>query len=545
MAMCLPLACQCRLRLVTYLAELIGGFAMGSWGMAADAIRFSDITDAAGLRAPLAGIMGHGGAWGDIDGDGLIDLFVGGFADRPNAEYAPAAGAVTNKVFRNSGDEKFAAVDQPEVSTFARTSGAIFADLDNNGTPELYVANNAKQKAARSEEPQHTAQVRHSQLFRNDGGKFVDISAESGACPETLFTARNVAVLDYDNDGLLDLFLIEDKFTREPRSVLLRNLGGLKFKDVTAEARLPLDIFGLGLGVADLNGDNRPDFFVSHGNRLFLSQPGNSYREAVELNQVFKHEPLDGEDWPCGVAFGDLNRDGLMDLVVSAHSIRARNRVFLNHGIEDGLPQFHEITKEAGLADVVPVRCPHVEIQDFDNDGWPDIYLSAAWLDERGVTPLIYRHDGLRDRLPHFTPPRVIAPPMVYYPAGPSGDFNRDGRLDLFLINWFSGNHSRLLRNDSPSRNWIQVCVKGRTTNRMGIGARVRIFSSSHGGEAKYLLGLQEVGTGYGYASGQPAICHFGLGEAAEIDLEVQLPTGTFVKKLGVKAGQLITIEEP
>jgi hypothetical protein len=56
--------------------------------------------------------MGHGGAWGDIDGDGLIDLFVGGFADRPNAEYAPAAGAMTNKVFRNSGDEKFAAVDQ-------------------------------------------------------------------------------------------------------------------------------------------------------------------------------------------------------------------------------------------------------------------------------------------------------------------------------------------------------------------------------------------------------------------------------------------------
>ena len=98
------------------------------------------------------------------------------------------------------------------------------------------------------------------------------------------------------------------------------------------------------------------------------------------------------------------------------------------------------------LADVVPVRCPHVEIQDFDNDGWPDIYVSAAWLDDGKVTPLIYHHDGVRDGVPRFSPPRPIAMPMVYYPAGPSGDFDGDGRLDLFLINWFAGNHSRLLR---------------------------------------------------------------------------------------------------
>lgn len=509
------------------------------------AIRFADVTEAAGLVAPLAGLMGHGGAWGDFDGDGRIDLFVGGFCDRPNAEYAPAAGPVANHLFRNAGDGHFTSVKAEGIATYARTSGAVFADLDNNGTLELYVSNNAKQKAGKGGEPQQSAQVQHSQIFRNDGGKLIDVTAESGACPETLFTSRNVGVLDYDGDGLLDLLIIEDKFTRGPHSVLLKNLGGLKFKDVTAEAGLPADLFGLGVGVADLNEDGLPDFFVGHSNRLFLSQPGHKYREAVELAPVFKHEAFDSEDWPCGIAFGDLNRDGRLDLVVSAHSVKARNRVFLNEGVKNGLPQFREVTREAGLVEIVPVRCPHVEIQDFDNDGWPDIYVSAAWVDDGGVTPLIYHADGLRDGVPHFTPPRTIAMPMVYYPTGPTGDYDHDGRLDLFFVNWFAGNHSRLLHNESAAQAWLDVRVKGRTFNAMGLGSRVSVFAAGHSGEAGQLLGCQEIQTGFGYAGGHPAISHFGLGGVETVDLEVRLPNGKVLKKPGVKSGQLLTLEEP
>lgn len=509
-------------------------------------ISFTDITEAAELREPLAGLMGHGGAWGDFDGDGRIDLFVGGFADRPDKEYAPAAGPVPNRLFRNLGDGKFELVPQSVVETFARTSGAIFADLDNSGTLELYVANNTKQSAGRTDaELQAGAKTRRSQLFENRGGTLVEISKESGACPESLLTARNIGVFDYDGDGLLDLFIVEDKFTRSPRSVLLRNVGGLKFQDVTREAGLPEDVYGLGLGVADLNEDGRPDFFVGHCNRLFLSQSGNRYREAVELASVFRHEPFDGEDWPCGVAFGDLNRDGRPDLLVSAHASRARNRLFLNDGLKEGIPQFREITREAGLGDIIPAKCPHVEIQDFDNDGWPDIYLSAAWLEEGRVTPLVYRHKGLRDGLPHFSPPRPISAPMVYYPAGPSGDFDQDGRLDLFLINWFAGNHSRLLRNESAPRDWLDVRVTGSKVNRMGIGAQVRVYRAGKMGQASELLGMQEIGTGYGYASGQPSVCHFGLGNEKTVDVEAHLPNGAVIKRAGVTADQLLTLQEP
>jgi hypothetical protein len=495
-------------------------------------IVFTDVTEAAGLVEPLAGLMGHGGAWGDVDGDGRLDLFVGGFCDRPNAEYAPAAGPVSSRLLRNRGDGTFERLSQPGVEFFARTSGAVFADLDNNGTLELYVANNAKAGGGKS------AKTHPSVLFRNDRGTLVDISSESGACPEALLTARNIGVFDYDGDGLLDLLVIEDKFTRKPRTLLLRNKGNLKFEIANAAAGLPDDLFGLGLAVADLNGDGKPDFFVGHSNRLFLSGPDGKYREASELKGLFAWQPFNGEDWPCGAAFMDLNRDGRLDLVITAHHERARIRLLLGGEVKDGVPQFRDVTKESGLPDIIPTKTPHVEFQDFDNDGWPDLYVSAAWVENGKVTPLIFRHAGLKDGIPQFEPNRPIQGPMVYFPAGPSGDYDNDGRLDLFLVNWFAGRRSTLLHNESPKRHWLDVQVVGRTMNRMGIGAQVRV---SAGGK---LIGFQEISTGYGYASGQRAYAHFGLGDEKSVSVEVRLPNGRKVVK-DIDADRLLTVEEP
>ena len=202
------------------------------------------------------------------------------------------------------------------------------------------------------------------------------------------------------------------------------------------------------------------------------------------------------------------------------------------------------MTVEVGLGDPVPVRCPHVEVQDFDNDGWPDIYLSAAWLEDGKVTPLVYRNTGVDGGLPRFVAPRPVKTANAYFPAGPSADYDGDGRVDLFLVNWFGGNHSRLLRNVSPERNWLSVRVAGRTMNRMGVGAKVAVYSVGSVGKDEGLLGYQEIGIGYGYASGQMPVAHFGLGDTATVDVRVTLPNGQTIDRPNQRAKQVVVVDE-
>jgi hypothetical protein len=507
---------------------------------AAERIRLEDITKSAGLVQPLLGIMGHGGAWGDFDGDGHIDLYVGGFADRPDADYAPAKGPVANVLLRNLGNGKFTRVKNSPASHFARTSGAVFVDLDNDGDLELYVANNARPgRVGKTTGPQRAARLAFSRLYRNDGGKLVDISDASGACPKTLETGRNIGVLDFDLDGRLDLLLIEDGFTSGPSSRLFRNLGKLRFKDVTAKAGLPKDLFGLGCAIADVNGDGRPDFFVAHSNRFFLSSANGKYRESAALNKTFAWKPLHNEDWPCGVAFGDLNNDGRLDLVLGIHCETSRNRVYLNEGVVKGVPRFRDVTAASGMPARLPQKAPHVEIQDFDNDGRPDIFFSNGRLADGRVTPLICRNTGSKNKIPQFAlnlPPDKV---NFYFAASPTGDFDNDGRLDLILINWFRGNHTRLLRNVSAKKNWLQIRVRGKRMNRMGIGAKITVRSST--GARR---GFQEIATGYGYASGQPALAHFGLGDEQRVRVEVRFPDGKKIQLQNVAANQRLLIKE-
>jgi hypothetical protein len=209
------------------------------------------------------------------------------------------------------------------------------------------------------------------------------------------------------------------------------------------------------------------------------------------------------------------------------------------------VPQFRDVTSEVGLPESVPQKCPHVEIQDFDNDGWPDLYFSAGWRDGDGtVTPLIFRHQGLENGVPRFEAPRDMEPPMVYYASAPSCDYDGDGRLDLFLVNWFAGDHCHLLHNETPSGHWLDVTVRGHTFNRMGIGSRVQVYESGRAGDPDGLLGVQEINVGTGYASGHVAVTHFGLGDAETVDVVVRFPTGETRLVDDIAVDQRLTVPE-
>jgi hypothetical protein len=530
---------------------------------------FRDVGDQAGLFPHVAGIKGHGAAWGDVDGDGWIDLYVATF-------YSPST--KRNLLFRNHKG-KFHLDDQEAPRLAQRATGVIFADLNNDGNLDLYVA--SMPKAAKPGQDKGLALAGCS-LFRNDGGgKLTNVSEGNGACPPA-FGGRSATVLDFDGDGLLDLLVGEDPIpgyngSKTKSSRLFRNRGGLQFEDVSRAVGLPPDIPGLGVAVGDVNNDGWPDFFLAAnrgGNVLFLNDRGGKFREAPGSRQLFAWPDAKGDDTPCGVCIADINRDGLLDIIIGHHYQRpwlqpVPIRVYVNRGIKDGVPIFEDVTALVGII-ALPMKPPHVEIQDFDNDGWPDLVTSIVRFKDGQPYPVIFKHLGVqKDGLPCFreytsgindfpTPEdkaikktgvffdKVIKEKKILYTApGPSGDFDNDGRLDLFLANWWEESRSLLLRNETPGGNWLQVQVEGgQGVNRMGIGSRVNVYPAGKLGDAKALLGCREIATGYGYASGQPALAHFGLGKTERVDIEVISPHGKgTLSRRGVQANQRVSVK--
>lgn len=528
---------------------------------------FRDVTREAGLIEPLKGMMGHGAAWGDVDGDGQIDLFVGTFADRPAKAYEEggAKGPVPNALLLGRKG-KFEASKEESIAKFGRVSGVALADLDNDGLPDLYVTNNGgkgKEKATPA----------GNLLYHNRGkGKFDLVTDKAGAALNTPEIARSVAVLDFDGDGLLDLFVLATKGD----SILFRNVGGMKFERSKA---LPDGIVGLGVAVGDLTGDGWPSLFVGGPNRLFVAQGDGKFREAKELKLDWGFRAED--DAPsCGVAFGDFDRNGKLDLLIGSHTKQpcakpVPIRLFRNLGCTKDKAAFEEVTEKVGLGKI-PMRSPHVEMRDFDNDGWPDLYASIVVHKDGKHYPAVWKNQGVKKEgeLPRFVETAFVHRPdfptkedyspkmktaefydalikngrVTYYAPGPSGDYDNDGRLDLFLPNWWPTRPSLLLRNETPSGNYLAVEVVGKKQiNRMGLGCVVRAYAAGEAGKkGAAFVSSEQIATGYGYASAQPAVAHLGLGKRESCDVVVTLPYGKGeVVKKGVKANQKLRIEVP
>lgn len=523
------------------------------------ALSFRDVAEEAGVLPAASGIRGHSAGWGDADGDGWLDLYVGTFH---------SGGSKPNLFLRNSGG-RFRPDAQEALRIAARSNSALFVDLDNDGDLDLYVASMPGRLEGRPVAP--------CTLFRNDGrGTFTDVSEGNGACPPSGFAGRSAAALDYDGDGRLDLLVgdcVFGAYQGGKRTRLFRNLGDLRFRDVTDEAGLPAVMPALGVAAGDLNGDGRPDFFAAGrdgGNRLFLNDGRGRFFEPPGSRAVFEWNLPRGEDTPAGVCFGDVNGDGRLDILVGQHFEAPWRkpvplRLYLNLGGDP--PAFRDATEEAGLKPI-PMKAPHVEIQDFDNDGRPDLYASVVVFAGGRPRPLVFRNLGGAGPVPRFREDALGAVDfptdedrairgsgeffrkmlrerkILYTAPGPSGDFDNDGRLDLFLASWWPEAPSLLLRNETPGGAWLAVRIQGPAgVNSMGIGTQVRAYAAGKLGDPAALLGVREIAAGYGYVSGQPAEARFGLGAQTSCDLEAILPhgRGRFTRR-GVRAGQVVTL---
>lgn len=385
-----------------------------------EALTLVEQTEALGLIEPLTGMHGHAVAVADVNGDGWQDLFVGTFADRKPEAYATRGADGPSPDRLMLGGPNGFAIDPTFPGQLARTSGATFADLDNDGDPDLIVSRNVRKGSFGSE------------ILRNDNGRFTSVRVlddERGG--------RAVDTLDYDGDGLLDIFLVEDKWVGGS-SALFQNRGGFDFVDRTGQAGLPNDVYGLGLGVADLDGNGADDLVVGGSNRIFLGDGVGGFRESVATDLTWQtYGPEDDVDH---VAIGDVDADGRPDIVIGHHFNSTIDfdeevpvRLYRNAGVDDnGNLLLDDVTDLAGLIPL-PTKAPKVLLADLNADGWLDVITTASAAS--GAQPAIFFHAGLVDGQPRFTAPVGLGSDQYWIDAALI-DANGDGTDDLFLIEW-------------------------------------------------------------------------------------------------------------
>ncbi|MGH8914712.1 MAG: FG-GAP repeat domain-containing protein, partial [Acidimicrobiia bacterium] len=397
-------------------------------------IGFEDVTDSLGLIDPLIGLYGHVAAFGEVNGDGFPDLVVGTFADRETEAYQVrgAEGPSPDRLLLS----KPGLTLDPEWSTeLGRTSGAAFADFDLDGDSDLLLVRHAGRDA---DIPTPT------RLFENVDGV---LEAHSEPLPGD-FRGRTPAVADYDADGLLDVYVAEDN-SGETGGLLLHNEGFLEFSDVTDGSGLA-GILTLSAAAGDLNDDRLPDLATSTA--VFVNRGQMQFEDVTPAE--YAAVPIGEEDDPAGVALGDLDRDGLADIVVGQHyratvefDSEVPVRVFLNGGGD--APVFEDVTEAAGMTPL-PTLAPHVELADVDNDGWPDIVTTASAGD--GTAPAVYRSLG-GDQL-RFEVSSGLGSDQ-YWIGGPTVDIDHDGRLDVFVVEWEPSLPSLMFRNVGDSGHWL------------------------------------------------------------------------------------------
>jgi hypothetical protein len=525
---------------------------------------FAEIAPAAGLTAKMYyGVpevvtyiveeMGGGCAFFDYDNDGWMDIFILGGR---RLEDIPAG--ASNRLYKNNRDGTFTDVTrQAGLWDAGWAVGVCVGDYNNDGFEDLFITYYGQNK-----------------LYRNNGdGTFSGVTAKAGLLHEGIHFGAGCTFVDYNRDGLLDLFVSNyveidlahaakpsldipgcyfegapiacgPKGLQAPQHHLYRNNGNGTFTDVSKEAGIAALIgsYGLTAVAFDIDDDGWQDIFVAcdaSPSLLLLNNHDGTFREVGLMNGVAISP--DGELMGgMGVGIGDYDLDGRLDIFKTHFQLQASG---LYHNVGKG--EFEDEAQASGIASERAYVSWGTGIVDLDNDGLPDIFWVTGNVDpgiER-INPkfpykgprVLYRNLGNgKFAKMDDTDPTINARHVSRGCA--FGDFDNDGDLDIVIMN--QNEPPSLLRNDAPKENnWIKVRLEGTRSNRSAIGAKVL---AHYGGKVQAQAVLSQTS----YMSFNDPRLHFGLGSATSADIEIFWPSGAVEKYPAQPAGHLITVLE-
>ncbi|PYU40028.1 MAG: CRTAC1 family protein [Acidobacteria bacterium] len=490
----------------------------------------------------------------DYDNDGYLDIFFTNGASIPSLNKSNPA--FSNRLYHNNHDGTFTEVTgRAGVTGEGYSMGAAAVDYDNDGWTDLYV----------------TGVNRNILYHNNRDGTFTDVTEKAGVTG--IFGGKKLwsvsaAWIDYDNDGLLDLFvtnylewspensrvcgLLGKRLSCPPSldkgepNILYHNNGDGTFTDVSAASGIAECIGkGMGVAIADYDGDGWTDIFVANDNErnfLFKNRRGQGFDEVgVESFVAYTDDGVPVSS--MGVDFRDWSNSGRPGLFVTALG----GETFPLFRNEDR-KIFTMATYESGIGFAsFKMSGWGAGIYDFDNDGYKDLFSANSHVSENAdVNPQQqYRQpnsvfQNLRNAT--FQDVSAEAGPAVRLRAAHRGaafgDLDNDGKVDVVIS--AIGSPAELLYNTSTGGNhWIAIETVGTKSNRDGIGTRIKLTGESG------LVQYNEVTTAGSYASSSDKRAHFGLGRDSLVkEIELRWPSGTLQVLRNVKADQILKVTE-
>ena len=473
----------------------------------------------------------------DYDRDGWLDVY---FTNAPTVAQANASKTARSALYHNNHDGTFTDVtDKAGVATPCFAMGGSVGDYNNDGWPDMYITC-------------HGGNV----LYRNNGdGTFTDVAKKAGVSDGRWSMGSSFG--DYDGDGFLDLFVsnyVDLDFHNPPvfgssptckyRGVetqcgprglkgdgdaLFHNNGDGTFTDVSKQAGVddPSRYYGLTVEWADFNNSGRPSIFVANDstpNFLYRNEGNGKFTE-IGLESGLAVNADGAEQANMGVAIGDYNHTGLPSIFSTTYE-NEHKVLYRNNGDWD----FKDVTREAGLSvSLLPWVGWGNAFADLDNDGWLDVVEANGHVYPQvdplptGAKYLEPNNVFLNEKNGTFCDASALTGSAISrlgaWRSVVTGDLFNDGNIDAIFSD-IDGAPVVLRNQGVPNTHWVSFELSGTKSNRLAIGARLKIVA---GGVTQ----TEEIHSGGSYISQHDLRVHFGLAQATKVDsVEIRWPSG-------------------